>query len=332
MNARLVRVTIAFALLTTMAATISAQDSAMQGLADYLSISLSQQPKQTVAVVDFTDLQGNVTDLGRFFAAQLESDVIGSGKKIDLVDRTRLKLIMQEHKLSTTGIIDPATARQLGKFAGVQILITGTITPLTDTIHLTIKAINTEDARIVAAKSRDILKTRDIIAIVGQSAVSPQNPPSESTPGDPTENPAPPPIPKAPGPWIVEEQNVRFSLKSCILSGSSVTCHLTLTNLGEDRQLTIYIHTWTSQTTRFIDGNGRENRAIHATLGSFETTDSMHEVESTLVTGVQTQAELKFDKIPSDISSIALLDMPGRVGDKEFKVQFRKIPVLVKRY
>lgn len=58
-----------------------------------------------------------------------------------------LKSIIKENKLSATGLIDPATARKLGKVAGVDALITGTLTPLRDGDVLNLE-ISISSARI----------------------------------------------------------------------------------------------------------------------------------------------------------------------------------------
>ncbi len=36
---------------------------------------------------------------------------------VKVIDRTHLKAILHEHKLASTGLIDPQTARQLGRIA-----------------------------------------------------------------------------------------------------------------------------------------------------------------------------------------------------------------------
>ena len=115
-----------------------------------------------IAVVDFTDLQGNVTELGRFLAEEFSVTFAGAGKGFEVVDRTHLKSILAEHKLSATGIMDPQTARKLGQIAGVDALITGTITPFGDSIRLSVKILDTATAKVIGASSGDIPKTKAI--------------------------------------------------------------------------------------------------------------------------------------------------------------------------
>jgi TolB-like protein len=141
--------------------------SAASTIADDIAIS----GKRSVAVVDFTNLQGNVTELGRYLAEEIALGLVTTKKNLSLVDRTHLRTLMQEHKLATTGVIDPATARQLGKIVGVEVLVTGTITPFADSVRVVIKALDTDTARIVAASSIDIGKTRTIEELLARDVV-----------------------------------------------------------------------------------------------------------------------------------------------------------------
>src|SRR2546425_7415993 len=84
-----------------------AQEKEVKALASVVADNLVKASKMTVAVVDFTDLQGNVTELGRFLAEEVSVALSGAGKGIEVVDRTHLKTLLQEHKLASSGVIDP---------------------------------------------------------------------------------------------------------------------------------------------------------------------------------------------------------------------------------
>jgi hypothetical protein len=214
----------------------------------------------------------------------------------------------------------------LGKFAGVQILITGTITPLTDTIHLTIKAINTEDARIVAAKSKDILKTRDIMVLLGQSAVPPPASGAEPPAVNPGGNPSAPRSTVPRNPQIFNAHNFEFQLISCDLSGNSVICNLIVTNKDDDRSLTISAGWGGKSKTKIFDDQGRETLVSDSKLGSHIQGD--YGVGGTMISGVPTRAQLVFEKVPSNTLSISKIEIGCEAEGKEFPVWFKKIPIL----
>src|SRR3972149_274973 len=130
---------------------IIAYEQEINSLSTPMAEKIAAAGKKTLAVVDFTDLQGSVTELGRFLAEELSVSLSGASKGFDVVDRTHLKSLLAEHKLSSTGLIDPKTARELGKIAGVDALVTGTITPFGDSIRLSIKVLDMETAKVISA-------------------------------------------------------------------------------------------------------------------------------------------------------------------------------------
>src|SRR4030042_2668524 len=98
-----------------------------------------------VAVVDFLDLQGSMTELGRFLAEEMslnltqinqhgkidfQGKVLTPGKDrntfFDIIDRTHLATLLKEHQLSMTGVVEPSIRRKIGEISGVDALVTGT--------------------------------------------------------------------------------------------------------------------------------------------------------------------------------------------------------------
>jgi hypothetical protein len=79
-----------------------------------------------------------------------------------VIDRANLRSILAEHKLSEEGLTNPETAKQLGRFANVDAILIGTITALDSDMVLTVKAISTETAEIVAASKTTITRTKEI--------------------------------------------------------------------------------------------------------------------------------------------------------------------------
>lgn len=150
-------------LLILLACPAWAQD--MRQVSTALAPRLEAASRKSVAVIDFTDLEGNVTELGRFLAEELSVALFSDAKTYSVVDRTHLKALLKEQKLATTGVIDPQTARQLGKIAGVDTIVTGSLTVLGDTIRVAVKALDTESARMIGATTSDVAKTGAIASL-----------------------------------------------------------------------------------------------------------------------------------------------------------------------
>ena len=135
-----------------------------------LTQCLSGPTRLKVAAVDFTDLQGGVTELGRLLAEELSTELtIVSGRQgPQVVDRNHLATVLKEHELGASGLIDPETTKQLGQFAGIDIVITGNVLALEDSIRMTVKAIETETATVACASRGEFPKTmvmREMLAM-----------------------------------------------------------------------------------------------------------------------------------------------------------------------
>ncbi|MCI5207492.1 MAG: hypothetical protein D3910_01570 [Candidatus Electrothrix sp. ATG2] len=170
---RVLRVTVlAVTFLLAMICTSSAYEAEINKMSEIMAEKIAGANKGKVAVVDFTDLQGDVTELGRFIAEEFSVALAGTGKGFKVVDRTHLKSIIKEHKLSATGVINPDTARKLGKIAGVEALVTGTLTPFGDSVRISVKILDTTTAEIVEANRGNIAKTQAIEELLARGIVT----------------------------------------------------------------------------------------------------------------------------------------------------------------
>jgi len=140
-------------LLACLAAAGAAQaqtlNQEISGLADKLSKALVAKGFKNVAAVDFTDLQGQPTELGRYLSERVAVEIVSAGG-VSMVDRANIKSILAEHRLTEEGLVNPANAKKLGEFAGVDAILIGNVTTL-EGIELMVKAISTDSAKIVAA-------------------------------------------------------------------------------------------------------------------------------------------------------------------------------------
>ena len=126
-------------------------DTELAKLSEKLATQIKDQGKKKVAVLDFTDLQGGSSELGKYIAEQLTVNLVMGKRDFSVLDRANLKSILAEHKLTATGLIDPENAKKLGMFAGVDALILGTIIPKGQNTSINAKIITTDTAEIVGA-------------------------------------------------------------------------------------------------------------------------------------------------------------------------------------
>lgn len=101
------------------------QEPLSEGVADLseqIAKEMKQYQKTTIAVVEFSDLRGNVTDFGRFLAEELIT-LLYQTKKFKVIERQLLNKVIGEQKLRLEGLVDPSSAKQLGKLLGVDAIV-----------------------------------------------------------------------------------------------------------------------------------------------------------------------------------------------------------------
>jgi len=123
---------------------------------------------KTVAVVDFTDLQGNVTESGKLLAENFSAGLVNSAKGFEVVDKSRLESILRANRLTVSGITDPNTAKKLGKVAGVDAVVNGTIIPFGNIVRTSAKLLLTQTGKVIFASRGNIPKPKAIKELLGK--------------------------------------------------------------------------------------------------------------------------------------------------------------------
>ena len=113
--------------------------------------SIAQLQGNRLAVLPFTYLDGSFSVEGRLIADELFMELAKSAK-VELLEREELAKIVQEHKLSEAGLMDPATAPQLGKIAGVNAFVLGHLVDLGHKLQLTLRVVDTQ-SKVLAQQS-----------------------------------------------------------------------------------------------------------------------------------------------------------------------------------
>ena len=113
--------------------------------------------KKRIAVISFMDLQGNVTELGKYIAEAFSVELVNT--RMEVVDRSRIKDLLAELKMSEEKLVNPSNALKLGELAGLEFVVTGTTTMLDNSIDISIKAMDLQRGVIAAAQRGSIPRT-----------------------------------------------------------------------------------------------------------------------------------------------------------------------------
>lgn len=165
-----------FALLLIFSGHVFAEDTSidkeLSDLASKLAALTKENGKKKVTVLDFTDLQGGGSELGKYIAEELTVNLVMVKSNFSVLDRANLRKILAEHKLTATGLVDPENAKKLGQFAGVDALILGTIVPKGQKVALTAKIITTDTAEIVGAAKAEFKSDETVQQLLSQAATA----------------------------------------------------------------------------------------------------------------------------------------------------------------
>jgi TolB-like protein len=314
-------------------------------LAGELGKTVQAAGKTTIAVVDFTDLEGNVTALGRFLAEELSVSLAESASEapggFDVIDRNHLASLLREHKLTASGLLNRITARKLGQISGVEALVTGSLTDFGgDEVRISVKVLDMSTAKVIGAKQANIAQSSTIRGLLAQGitanevteaaesserASSPGStvPATTTTTARQTANP--PSVQE--GPQLAESNGFVFELQGCQRSGQTVECHLRIANRGSDRPLHLF------QDSRIFDERGNQYGPFHAEIanatGRLPYSNSW--LRQTLIHNVPVHASLSFAGFSPEASRVTSFYLVGEDGeDNRFRVDFRNVPITAK--
>ena len=114
-------------------------------------------PKRRIAVVDFSDINGQILPAGSVIAELLIGELFRTGR-YDIVERKLMSSVLEQHKLNMTGLVDESTARKVGKLLGADYIVTGTVIDLGTAMNVNARTISIETGSIEATGSVDLAR------------------------------------------------------------------------------------------------------------------------------------------------------------------------------
>ena len=112
-------------------------------------------------------LKKKTTNAGKYIADIISVNLVNSDTCFKVFDRDNLGSINEAKKLIAEGYIDAANAKELSKILSVEAIIIGNYTVLSNSIKLTLKALDSESGFIVAASMKDLPLNQDAGALLG---------------------------------------------------------------------------------------------------------------------------------------------------------------------
>jgi TolB-like protein len=170
------RIVLIFLLLSS--AALHAQktlDDGITELATQITTSTAKQEKQRIAVLPFHELDGQPTVLGTYLAEELVTKLFELGN-FKIVERQLLDKVLGELKIQRSGALDPAMAKEIGRIAAVDAIVTGSITELGTHVAVNCRLIDTTTGEVFGAARTKIVKDEDVTKIMNSAMTDAASP------------------------------------------------------------------------------------------------------------------------------------------------------------
>lgn len=297
----------------------------MTELGQQVSAKAVSKQKTSVAVIDFADLNGNISDAGRFLAEELVMRLYETGK-IKVIERQRTSRFIREQKINLLDGIDVALAKQIGKGLGVDAVVSGTVTDLGKTLRLNIRIVSTDTGEVVAVVASEINQDESLTRLLSQGTTS--QAPSGPTPL--TDNI----VGNKPSDQKLVANEFAFELSSCRRTGNNLSCSFTVTNLAAIDRILVFISVVMVIRRRELSMIWATNTfRLKGTLGQKACKDCYCgcSVDFKLVPRIGTRGTIVFETLASNATSLKLIRFVCNVRSEgrseEFNVDFRDVAI-----
>lgn len=143
-------------------------DEVIHKLADDLTEKVSRRHLQTLAVTSFTDDEGGNEKLAHYLDEEFVIHLINNKRRITITDRRSMEAMLKSHDLRIAGAVDQQTAREIGRFSGIQAIAACRFQVLETGVRLRVKVIDTGTGNQIAASAMTIPLDQNIRSLISQ--------------------------------------------------------------------------------------------------------------------------------------------------------------------
>jgi len=293
---------------------IAGLEDQLQNLTDQIIGKMDQSGRQKIAIIEFSNLDGQITEFGKFLAEELITRLFMTNR-FEVVERQMLNKVLAEQDLGTSGLIDDESAVSLGKILGVQAIVSGSITDMGSFLKINSRLISTENGSLFSVASVKIFKDSSVKKLMG----------NEKPKGITTnlEND----IAQLEFTEKLVKEDFCFNIVGCEMTNRTVTISMDITNQSdEDKELAIRFG---RPGTHFFDNMGNEYYVSKIELANternFAGAGAYTSIKKTLVANIPIRAEFHFENVKQSAESIAMLEISGQQIDS---IKFRNLKIL----
>ena len=268
---------------------------------------------------EFNDFTRNIQDI-------LYTNLIQRGMTV--IEREKMEQVLEELGKSFSGMLDFSTAAEIGKMLGVEAIVVGTVADMGNSVDLRARLVDVEKGAAITATQIDVVKDPTITKIISNArrpaiygkAISKPTKEGEAVSGELLK---------------VTVRNLTIEIINCKKSGKDVTCDLIITNNDPDRELCIWWSGYQKYINRIFDEFGNEYWADSVKLANKTAkfgnpSHSRRSLNHLFVSGIPIKISFTFlgEMLLPKANILSLFEFWLNEGDKNFKIQFRDIPIM----
>lgn len=252
---------------------------------DVLSAVKDKMSGHNLAIAEFVNEKGELTDLGNYLAEEFSYTLTQNANQYKIIDRTQLRYLLNEAGLGDKGMVNDETVQKIDRLEGVTAVVYGKIIPAGNYLRIFAKVVILEKQVNEISVRGSITRTPTIDELMG---LEKENKHAQAFQRN-----------KESSSCLIK--NIKITSEGCYRKGASVICKIQITNVGNDDNFTLK-----SKNTRLLDNNGKSHYAKRLTLGNKR---SSVQVNQPIKLNQTMMATVIFSKIPHTIGSDASLEL-----------------------
>jgi TolB-like protein len=143
----------------------------LNDLVHYLGTALAEQfpaaaagNRPVIAVGDFVNVEGAVTQLGRILGDRL-TPVVVNADRFTVIERKFVDKVVAEQERQLSPFADEETAVEFGKLLGAGAIVTGTVSELGEAFYVNARAVDVENGSLLSSVDAELVKTGQLAAL-----------------------------------------------------------------------------------------------------------------------------------------------------------------------
>ena len=309
------KIALSLLLINSLAFGASNLEKGVAEVGEKISKSMLTEGKKKIAVIEFSDLNDNVNNLGRFLAEELINELMNHKKEkgYEIVERRQLNKVLKQLKLSSSGLLDPKSMKEVGKILNVDAIVTGSLTDLGNDIKVNARIISVESAKIISTASTKIPKVGSVATLMSQNSIKVSNGSSSSSSTVTKQT-----VKKPNGKYFFENEDILIEYKKIQKRNYGVIFYVTFFN-KTNKPLQVEYYPKNSYLT--------DNNGLKWNIGSKQTLFTNNKI--TIDENRKIISQLNFGRMGgSDVSgTIFNLKAYYTVNGKDIEVKFYDIPI-----